>query len=158
MEGFPEVSRNNWKFGVQGKNVDEAVKAKSRLTKPVTHQKIKTQPADKAYRAVLSSAGASLHRDDVDQRITEEAKTGTEQFGSTYLGGNKGIIDDPADVGGWPELKSALPPVDSDLDGMPDYWELLKGLNPENANDGNLFKLDKCYSNLEVYLNSLVLK
>ncbi|MBQ4294217.1 MAG: pectate lyase, partial [Prevotella sp.] len=48
---------------------------------------------------------------------------------------------------------------DSDKDGMPDAWELANGLNPNNASDAALFTIDtekQWYSNLEVYLNSLV--
>ena len=46
-------------------------------------------------------------------------------------------------------------PADTDLDGMPDYWEIAAGLNPSVADhngdaDGN------GYTNLEDYLNSLV--
>ncbi len=51
-------------------------------------------------------------------------------------------------------------PQDSDLDGMPDEWELANGLNP-NIQDHNGVELSKQftgiegYTNLEVYLNWL---
>jgi hypothetical protein len=38
---------------------------------------------------------------------------------------------------------------------MPDDWELAKGLDP-NKRDDRYYDLDKNYTNLEVYLNSLV--
>jgi unsaturated rhamnogalacturonyl hydrolase len=41
-------------------------------------------------------------------------------------------LNNPKDAGGWPDLKSAPPTVDSDHDGMPDPWEIDHGLNPKN--------------------------
>lgn len=65
-----------------------------------------------------------------------------------------GIIDSQEDVGGWPLLKSAPAPTDSDHDGMPDEWEKKNGLNPNDPADGNTVNEDG-YTNLEKYLNSL---
>ena len=48
---------------------------------------------------------------------------------------------------------------DSDEDGIADDWELANGLNPNDASDAALYTIDsdrQWYSNLEVYLNSLV--
>jgi hypothetical protein len=42
---------------------------------------------------------------------------------------------------------------------MPDAWETANGLNPNDAADANAYTLDsekKWYSNIEVYLSSLV--
>jgi hypothetical protein len=58
-------------------------------------------------------------------------------------------------VGGWPLLQSTPPPPDADNDGMPDEWEKQNGLNPEQV-DNNDYKLNKEYTNIEVYLNSIV--
>lgn len=158
IEGVPSVKRNNWKYGVPVENVSDSQKAKSRLKKPIPYVKIKTQTAKKAYKDVLRGVGASLNRDAVDQRIIHELATGTEVYGATFHGGQKGIIDDPQDVGGWPELKSKTPFIDSDQDGMPDAWEKDKGLNPKDAGDCNSYTLGKKYTNLERYINSLVNK
>jgi len=156
VEGFPDVSNDNWKYGVQGEDVTEIIKAQSKLRKPVSHTKIKTQSAFGAYKNVLNYAGASLHRDAVDKRITEEARTGIELYGATFHGGKKGIIDSPEEVGGWPVLNSGNPPTDADKDGMADDWELSKGLDAINPNDGNSSTITKNYTNLEVYLHYLV--
>ncbi|MFA5328230.1 MAG: pectate lyase [Prolixibacteraceae bacterium] len=156
VDGFPAMTKDNWAEGVQLKTKDESAKAKSKLEKPVDCVQLKTQSATEAFRDVLSFAGASLHRDKVDERIMDEVKSGKEIYGATFDGGKKGIIDDPADVGGWPELKSETPQVDLDQDGMSDKWEIEKGLNPKDAKDGNEFSMNKSYTNLEVYLNSLV--
>lgn len=156
VEGFPEVTKNNWLYGVQGEDVTETIKAKSKLNRPVKHTKLKTQSASDAYQDVLKYAGTNLHRDAVDKRIAEEALTGIEKFGETFHGGGKGIIDTPEEVGGWPVLKSETPPTDSDNDGMADDWEISKRLDPNDPYDGNKFTLTKNFTNLEVYLQALV--
>ena len=57
-------------------------------------------------------------------------------------------------MGGWPELKSAPAPKDTNHDGMPDVWEIAKGLDPENSDDRN--KVGEAgYTMLEVYLNGI---
>ena len=66
------------------------------------------------------------------------------------------MIDQPKDVGGWPEYKTTAAPADTDGDGMPDEWEKKNGLNPNDAADGAVYGLSKEYTNLEVYMNSLV--
>ena len=79
------------------------------------------------------------------------------------FGGNKpGFINSPKDTGDspWPELSitGLSAPVDSDGDGIPDEWEIKNGLDPNNPVDGNTKTKDPNgqYTNLEVYLNSLV--
>ncbi len=113
------------------------------------------QSAPKAYRAVLEWAGASLRRDAADERIVKETRNGTY----TYEGSNgstDGMIDRPADAGGWPAYASLPYPADTDGDGMPDEWETSRGLNPGDASDGAAYGLDTAYTNLEIYLNELV--
>jgi hypothetical protein len=60
-------------------------------------------------------------------------------------------------VGDWPTYNATTAPTDTDIDGMPDAWETANGLNPNSSADGNTFTLSlEGYTNLEVYLNSLV--
>jgi hypothetical protein len=155
VEGFPEMNEDNWVLGVQGSGVDNQAKSKSLLKKPVEFVPVKTDKAEIAFIKVIKTAGASLFRDPVDLRVIEELKTGKESMGASYHGGKKGIIDSQNDVGGWPELKSAPARQDSDNDGMPDDWENLHKLDPQNANSNN-YSLDKNYTDIEVYINSLV--
>lgn len=157
MEGNDEVTKNNWK-GVTGKDVDEAAIAKSRLTAQIPNTAIRVVDANTVYKEILKSAGASLNRDKVDKRVLREVKTSKEKYGNSFEGGGNGIIDSQTDVGGWPELKSKNPPKDSDQDGMPDKWEKSHKLNPYDASDVNGFDLDKDYTNIEIYINSLVQK
>ncbi|WNH10358.1 T9SS type A sorting domain-containing protein [Thalassobellus suaedae] len=55
-----------------------------------------------------------------------------------------------------PTYNTAAAPIDSDNDGMPDTWEDTNGLNKNSASDGASTSLDGSYTNVEVYLNSLV--
>lgn len=113
------------------------------------------QPTWDAYEAVLKYAGASHKRDTYDERIVSETRNGTYTYEGSH-GSTLGMIDQPSDVGGWPVYKSEMAPADTDGDGMPDVWEQAKGLNSNDASDGAKYNLSKEYTNLEVYLNSLV--
>lgn len=155
VEGFPEIKKDNWIEGVQGSDVDEIAKSRSRLQEPVQYSPLMTVKAKTAYKEVLKYAGANLYRDEVDQRIIAEVKSATEIFGASYQGGGKGIIDSPKDVGGWPELKSIPYPKDSDNDGIPDKWEINHKMDPGKA-DNNEHSVHPEYTNIEVYINSLV--
>lgn len=126
------------------------------VTTPYACNPVTTHSAIMAFEKVLAFVGCSLKRDTVDGRLVQEAKAGTY----TYTGSNgstKGLIDTQSDVGGWPTYNATAAPVDTDIDGMPDAWEIANGLNPNSAADGNAFTLStEGYTNLEVYLNSLV--
>ncbi len=123
---------------------------------------ITTHDAATAFEKVLSYSGASLYRDEVDERYMNEARNKT----ATYKGsvtGKKGLIDVVADCNGYTEENfptgTRKDGFDTDQDGIPDEWETANGLNPNNKNDGKLYTLDsekKWYTNLEVYANSLV--
>ena len=103
-----------------------------------------TQSAAQAMELVLARAGASLHRDAVDQRIIENVRKHTGK-----------VINSQEEVGGWPALRSLPAPLDSDHDGMPDKWENAHGLNPNDPSDRNAIPEGDGYTNLEKYLNSL---
>lgn len=157
VEGNTKISANNWAGGVQLKGITDEIKNKSKLNAPIAHTHILTSDAKTAYKEILKHAGASHSRDAVDKRIIKEVKTGKEIYGQSYDGGSNGIIDSQNDVGGWPELKSLSPLPDFDNDGMPDKWEKRNGLNPKQA-DNNQKTLNKNYTNIEVYINSLIRK
>lgn len=138
-----------------------------KLENPIDAGDVTTHSAQNAYEKVLLYSGASLVRDACDARYAEEAKTGT----TTYKGSISnlaGIIDKIGDATAttqgvavnFPPLNSVTRPTgfDTDGDGIPDAWEDANGLNKNNASDGKEYTLDskKWYTNLEVYLNSLV--
>jgi hypothetical protein len=59
-------------------------------------------------------------------------------------------------INAWPVLKSLLAPTDTDKDGIPDAWEKKNGLNANDASDASRISLHAFYTNIEVYLNSLI--
>jgi hypothetical protein len=160
VDGYPDVSVDNWTLGVQKDSYARAIQliAAARKTSPFAFGTVTTQSAQDAYTTVLNQAGAIFpKRDAVDARIINEVKTGVETYWGVYSGGQSGkasgIIDSQATIG-WPTYQSATPPADTDHDGMPDDWEIEKGLNPKVA-DHNQRNLSTGYDNLEVYLNSI---
>lgn len=138
--------------GNNSEMTEEAIKktAEFAVTSVTTHK------ATTAFEKVLKLAGASLKRDAVDTRVTQEAKDSTYTYTGSKLGG-LGIIDAVSDVGGYPTYNSTTKPTDTDGDGMPDEWESAHGLNPNDASDGTTAASDGSgYTNLELYMNSLV--
>ncbi|MBN2612604.1 MAG: pectate lyase [Bacteroidales bacterium] len=154
VEVSPETSADNWKYGVQGASEEE--KMHSRIDTPFHFASVTTHTPEEAYRLVLKNAGAFMPaRDAVDQRILREVVSGTCEYGGSW-GVNTGIIDNQNSVGGWPELRSLPALTDKDKDGMPDEWEQIHNLKPNNPSDRNHYTLDGNYTNLEIYLNSLI--
>ncbi|MBN2765625.1 MAG: pectate lyase [Paludibacteraceae bacterium] len=157
MHGRKDVSRNNL-LGFHPNTDDTTIKTEDLLLqKEVNLFEFHHQCAKKAYREVLKKSGASFVRDEVDNRIVHEVKTGSFTFTGS-AGGKNGIIDSQKDVGGWPvySYDSATVPADSDMDGMPDAWENKKKLDKNNPADAASYSLNKNYTNIEVYLNGLV--
>ena len=105
---------------------------------------VATTSASRAYDDVLAGAGTRVPvLDPVDRRIINDVKNRTGR-----------IIDDPSDVGGWPILAAGTSLGDRDHDGMPDRWEVLHGLDPDNRLDGPAIAANG-YTNVENYLNEL---
>ena len=163
---YSDVAVDNWANGVYNQNSNssdndnlwEGAKAGLKLDDPIGFYGVTTHSAEVAYERVLDYAGASLHRDSYDALMVSETRNGTAAYGT------KGIIDTqddnkPADAdeswSAWPTLNSTAKPTDSDNDGMPDTWEDAHGLNKSNAADGKELTAEG-YTNLEVYMNSLV--
>jgi hypothetical protein len=151
MEGSSRVSSDNWNGGVQG---DFAAAKSIRVFKPFPFAPVITLTAREAYKSVLKNAGATLpRRDTIDNRIIMETVTGRCAYGDSY-GPHTGIIDSQNSVGGWPVLKTYDVMHDSDRDGMPDAWEVKKGLDPANPEDRNKIAISG-YTMLEEYINGI---
>jgi len=161
VDGHPNPTNDNWTFGVYNQFhsnygvVPDSSKTNMKLA--AAHNissNVTTHDAATAYERVLTYAGSAKSRDAVDVRVVDNVRTGTFSYTGSK-GSDNGIIDAQGDVGGWPELKSLPALKDTDNDGMPDEWEVARGLDPEypNANSKNL---STSYDNVEVYMNSLV--
>ena len=120
-----------------------------KLDEPAPTGVVTTHTAENAFDKVVWYAGASLNRDDVDERYCVESIGGTADYVGSVTG-KAGRIDIVGDVDGYTENIF-------DNDGMPDDWEIENDLDP-NTNDANLYTLDPAhyYTNIEVYCNSLV--
>ncbi|MGG9960839.1 pectate lyase family protein [Ferruginibacter sp. SUN106] len=171
VEGNETVTKDNWAGGVQIQDLPDAGKytAAIKVDQPFPMAAISMMTAKESYGYVLDNAGAILpERDAVDKRIVEDVRTGkitydknavpyTAKFVKRRLPADSykdGIISDISQVGGYPEYKGT-PYKDSDNDGMPDEYEIKNKLNPKDA--GDAVKITKSgYSNIEVYLNSVV--
>jgi hypothetical protein len=112
---------------------------------PFTPSGVTSTTALEAYDEVLAGAG-SFPRDAVDTRVI-----------SDVINGTGAAIESQDDVGGWPALGPGSSPLDSDNDGMPNDWEIANGLNPNSGSDGNGDLDGDGYTNIEEYINGLIL-
>ena len=150
---------------------------------------VTTQSATNAYKVVLSDVGCNLPQEDlIDKRVIGEVMDGTTHYEGTnanpyiidgYFQGNfndiPGMIDSQTDVHDyqstnsslanysanwpWPPYATYNVPVDTDHDGLPDWWEQIKVLNTNSApgdySDANADLVGDGYTELERYLNWL---
>lgn len=150
-----EVSKNNWLGIHMGNGGTEADKKMAVVNEVFSTDEISTQTAIQAYDAVLKYAGASYKRDTLDERIISDVKKRTGRFIDVQGGYPHGTPYELTTTA-WPTLKSLPASPDVDKDGMPDEWERKNNLNPTNAADAAQISLHKFYTNLEMYINSLV--
>jgi len=106
--------------------------------------------AAQSFTAVVATAGASLHRDQVDALVIAElnslGKSGALWTTQTATGlGNMG----------YGTLAGGTAPVDTDMDGMPDAWETKHGLNPSSPSDATGDFDHTGYTNVEKYINGI---
>jgi hypothetical protein len=155
VEGYPAITGDNWAGGVYfaeaGRDKDlvipKVTEEQARAREPFPAPAVATEPAESAFERVLADAGATLpRRDPVDERIIASVRTGRTAVGD-------GIIDAPAEVGGWPEYRAAPAPADGDRDGMADAWERLHGLDPANPDDAASDRDRDGYTAIEEFLN-----
>lgn len=165
-----DMNKDNFKYGIANQ-IDKSGNDKTypgdnavKLTVPMPFEGVTTHTAKDAFDKVLAYAGASLHRDWVDEQMVNDTRKGIAT--STGSGNTGGIINSQndnkpagaaADWSPWPDLvtDTSISVADTDGDGIPDYWEDANGLDKNNAADGNLTDAEG-YTNLERYMNSLV--
>jgi pectate lyase len=135
LAGHDAANQDNWLM-VRGQA------EQNRAREPFPVPAVQTQSPKQAHDSLLEDCGAILpERDAVDKRVIETIKTGAGEH-----------INSQTEVGGWPELKSAPAPKDTDNDGMPDDWETQHGLNPEQPGNNEDPDGDG-YTNIEEFLN-----
>lgn len=148
LAGNTEVSANN-SLGLKFSGDATGASATTISSIPYTSagfDKISLVSAQACYQLVLNRAGATFpKRDAIDARVIAETANDTGRF-----------INTEDEVGGYPTVASSRDTgFDTDMDGIPDYWETAKGLNAADPSDGKAISTDG-YSNLEHYINSLV--
>jgi hypothetical protein len=171
---------NNWANG--GFQNGAAIQAQVQTNSEIFPSFVNTQTATNAYKLVVSDVGCDLPTQDViDVRVIGEVLDGTTHYtgtnGPTYTINGvvqdnpspnlPGIIDTQTDVQDavgspnfpWPAYATYKVPMDTDHDGLPDWWEILKGFNtnspPNDFSDSNADLLGDGNTELERYLNWL---
>ena len=153
VDGSFAVTNDNWQGVKVEKGNTSDVKVDGSAFQLV---QVNTQSATDAYQSVLKKVGANLPaRDTLDERIISDVKSRRGRMIDVQGGYPHGTTYEQT-VNAWPTLKSIPPVKDSDKDGMPDEWENKNGLNANDASDASGYKLSKQYTNIEVYINSLV--
>ena len=179
MFGNADVTADNWTDGVYAQQEDndgndytwesEGKSVINNGSQVVDVKGVTTHTAEVAYEQVLKYVGACNYRDTYDKFIMDEV---AERKATCNIQGSNhklGYINHPSelvgivegvDENGYPVLVQVADNdlTDTDGDGIPDYWETQYGLNKDYAADGNLKTVDENgeYTNLEMYLNSLV--
>lgn len=119
----------------------------TQCTTPHAAPNVITLSAQDAYSSVINTSGARpWNRDAVDVRVT-----------NTVINQTGAIVNSTAQVGGYPAIANGTQLLDSDLDGMPDIWELTQGFNPLVANN-NADSNGNGYTDLEEYLNGFAVR
>lgn len=128
------------------------------VDQPFFEPYVKTQSAKEAYKNVLSDVGSNQPvLDDHDNRIINETLNGTYKYKGS-VSGIPGHPDSHEDVGGWEDYPQAKRDAnwDTDQDGLPNWWEKLKGLNVNSAtgdfSDTNADNNKDGFTNLDNYL------
>ncbi|MDB6005172.1 MAG: hypothetical protein JWR15_2159 [Prosthecobacter sp.] len=133
---------HNQKFKKTSAADKEAMKVDAPFGEPLPPM----QSAQDAYASVLADVGATLPaRDAVDLRIIQSVREGK--------GALIGKETDLPEHQRWPDYRSLPAPADADKDGIPDFWEIQFGLNPQDAKDSARITAGG-YANIEHYLNN----
>lgn len=172
IEGNEKVTNDNWAGGVQVESLADAGDYTDdiRSNRPFAMPHLTIVDPYEAYDLVLDNSGATLpRRDAVDERIVRVVRTGVIEYADNVNlddipkfehrrlpddSYKLGIITDISQVGGYPEY-NGTPYKDTDGDGMPDWWEIKYGLNPNDPADANGDLNGDGYTNIEKFINGI---
>lgn len=128
-------------------------------TKPFFPSYATITSAKDAYKSVLSDVGCTQPvLDDHDKRVINETLNGTVSCNGSKSG-IPGLPDHEGDVGYWETYPgyTRATNYDTDLDGLPDWWETVIGTSPNSATgtfaDSNADTDKNGYTNLEEFLH-----
>lgn len=185
MEGYPEITADNWAGGIQVETSDgcDGHESYMRQSRPAAMPYLRILSAQEAYEYVLGHAGATVPcRDIVDERIIEEVRNKNPYYvkdAIKYQGDVSGLSPkSQAEDGSFKHRRMAkdsyklgiindprqmggypeykgTPRVDTDGDGMPDEWEIANGLNPNDPSDANGDVNGDGYTNIEKWINGI---
>jgi pectate lyase len=116
------------------------------VSRPHSFAPVTTHPAAEAYRLVVAEGGATKPvRDRITSYVAQTVQEG---------GGFVPRTPDDWPHGGFDRYAPATGAAETNANGIPDAWEIARGLNPATAKATGR-DLDPRYDNIEVYLNSL---
>lgn len=169
LEGVAKINNDNWqgvksessKYPLDTLRVDTLIRPKTpwwRWTEDSVYGRYEFEQyayavsayetTEEAYNTVMEHTGCLPH-DHVGNRLKKEMA----ERSYTYTGSKakkKGILDTEEDAEGFYDYTVVAPLTDTDLDGMPDVWEVANGCNPEIP-DNNV-RHESGYTMLEMYL------
>ena len=171
--GVLDVSRSNYQLVASGTQYDQIATAWSQTvdgspTNSVIGVPVSVVPRMTAYKKILSQVGAV--RLEIGVRPLRDEITALCVARTASL--QRGIIANPLELNlstgsAFASLISANAPLDTDVDGMPDDWEVAVGYNPAVADNNTLLTAGELtasffpagspvgYTRLEEYLHFL---
>lgn len=169
MEGVDNITSDNWKgvksektYPLDSLRVDTLIRPKTpwwRWTADSIYGRYdfdafayaaaEFESAEQAFETVMDTAGC-FPRDSVSLRLIRDTRNGTYTYQGSQTG-KKGIIDTEEDAEGFFAYPQEPALTDTDLDGMPDEWEIAQGLDPNEADNNRLQETG--YTALELYLH-----
>lgn len=153
-ENFHIYATNNWQDSNLNGVLDGAVIPLASYgpmdwqSVPYAYPITNAYPPLTAFKLVVSDTGSSWKRDVVDERMFTELLS----FGT--LGETVNSEFEPP-MNGVGIVRNGTPYLDTDQDGMPDFWEAALGTATNSANNNDPSPSGSGYTRLEDYLNWL---
>lgn len=173
---YGSITYNNWagvtyKSGL-GKN-EANTRSNSAFSTMINGENVSTamtaESAEASYNNVIKYAGNGISPDlrtAVDKQVTYETMTGTGNLSGTAPYSEADSTQQATiskykiqcgTVYKYPGSVLSKTIKDTDNDGMPDEWELARGLDPADPGDTNGDYCGQGYTNIEYYINDLTI-